>query len=161
MHATFRVAQKKTQKHVTMPRLSVAERFQTISVLNAGLSERHVATVFNCHYPSSSLPSTIWRCCGQTATTQRQDEWIQQRHLENRFCTAIDNPRIIPCHRGVYPSIVIRRLHVVGVHAGHPAIRPILTHSAFSPSTGTVAQSSQPTIIRMVAECVIHGRVAI
>ena len=98
---------------------------------------RQVTALFNCHrhtitrvlHHNQQYGGVVDRPrtgCPR-ATTQRQDEWIQQHHLENRFHTAVDTAtiRMIRRHQGVHPSIGMRRLDEVGLH---PEIRPILNN---------------------------------
>ncbi len=85
-----------------MPRLDSDSRNQIIGMLQSGISQRDAARRFNVHVSTISRLNQRFLVTGSTkdrprpgqprVTTQRQDVFIRQRHLRNRFVTGSFQP---------------------------------------------------------------------
>ena len=120
-----------------MPRLSENDRWRALGMLQAGTTQREVARQFNVH---RNTVWNLWHRHQQTnqvrdrprsgqppVTTRRQDNWIRQVHLRNRFQPASTTAATIPGLRRISAQTVRRRLRRFGIVARRPARRPILT----------------------------------
>ena len=90
---------------VEMPRLSKQQRNQAIGIIRAGVGYRHVARQLNCDHSTISRLLMRYQLSGTTkdrprpgqprVTTPRQDIFIRQRHLRERFLTSSSTIRIL------------------------------------------------------------------
>ena len=121
-----------------MPRLTQTERERAIGMLQSRVSASVVATRFNCSVRTIEYLLERLRRTGSTSdrprsgqprvTTNRQDAYIRQLHLRNRFQTTTSTARQVAGRRGqVSASTVQRRLRAAGLHARRPYVGPILT----------------------------------
>ena len=111
-----------------MPRLNSEERDLVLAMLECGRSQEQVARRFNV------LRSTIWRLVRRVrvmgtfadrlprsgrprVTSVRQDNFIRQRHLRDRFVTAESKSRVVVGNHGrpISRYTVRRRLRECGI----------------------------------------------
>ena len=123
---------------IEMPRLSNTERERAVGMLQGNISMRTVARRLNCHPSTISRLQQRLRLTGSTidrprpgqprVTTPRQDGYIRQLHLRNRFQTATATGGMVVGGRGsVSAQTVRRRLQAAGLRARRPYVGPILT----------------------------------
>lgn len=122
-----------------MPRLNCEVRNQIIGLLQGNVSQRRIARRFNVHpstisrlnhrYLTTGTVKDRPRSGAPRVTTRRQDNWIRQRHLRNRFTTAVSTAAAIHGQRRRYISrtTVSRRLKQHGIHCRRPYKGQILT----------------------------------
>ena len=122
-----------------MGRLSAVQREQAIGMLRGHLSKSTVARRMNVHPSTIGRLEERFRTTGRTrdrprtgqprVTTQRQDAFLRQLHLRNRFLTPSASSRQVVGRRGqVSVDTVRRRLRAAGLHARRPYVGPILTN---------------------------------
>ena len=121
-----------------MPRLTKTERERAVGMLESRVAVSVVARRFNCSLQTIyNLQERVQRT-GSTSdrprsgqprvTTHRQDAYIRQMHLRNRFQTTTSTARQVAGRRGqVSASTVRRRLRAAGLHARRPYVGPVLT----------------------------------
>ena len=121
-----------------MARLTRAERERAVGMLQGRISMRQVAIRLNCNVSTISRLQLRLRATGTVldrprpgqprVTTARQDVFIRQLHLRNRFTTANATGRQIVGRRGpVSGRTVRRRLYAAGLTARRPYVGAILT----------------------------------
>lgn len=115
-----------------MPRLNNEERARALAMLECGLSENEVANRFNCSRSTVTRLVQRVRVTGTLAdrprsgaprvTTRRQDNFIRQRHLRDRFVTAESTTNLVVGNRGVPVSryTIRRRLLEQGIRCRRP-----------------------------------------
>ena len=122
-----------------MARLTTAERERALGMLQSGLSQTEVARRLNCNQSTISRLDMRVNLTGSThdrprtsqprVTTQRQDAFIRQLHLRNRFLTPSESSRQVAGRRGqISTSTVRRRLRAAGLHARRPYVGSVLTN---------------------------------
>jgi len=105
-----------------MPRLTFAQRNQALGLLAGDATQAEVARRFNVTDSTISRLVTCVNVTGTTAdrphpgqpriTSVRQDNYIRQRHLRNRFATAQSTANAMVGNRGrsIHRDTVINRL---------------------------------------------------
>jgi len=122
-----------------MPRLTFAQRNQALELLAGGATQTEVAGRFNVADSTITRLVTRVNATGTTAdrprpgqsrvTRVRQDNYIRQRHLRNRFATAqsIAKAMVGNSGRSLHHDTVINRLRDHGIHCRRPARCQALT----------------------------------
>ena len=121
-----------------MQRLTREERKRALGMLQANLGVHIIARRINCHHSTISRLRDRFRATGRTAdpprpgqprvTTPRQDVFIRQQHLRDRFMPATVSSRQIHGMPGqVCANTVRRRLQAAGIRARRPYVGPVLT----------------------------------
>ena len=118
-----------------MPRLNPDSRGQIIGLLQANVSQRRLARQFNVSQSTISRLSRKFAVTGSTkdrpsrVTTRRQDNFIRQRHLRDRFTTAVSTAAGMRGRRGrnISRFTVSRRLKDYGIRCRRPVKGQILT----------------------------------
>lgn len=122
-----------------MPRLRQDLRNQIVGLLQAGTSQRECARRFHVHQSTISRLHQRFVATGSVAdrprpgqprvTTRRQDNFIRQRHLRDRFTTAVSTASLIQGRRrrNIHARTVIRRLREYGIRCRRPYRGQILT----------------------------------
>ena len=122
-----------------MPRLNPDSRGQIIGLLQANVSQRRLARQFNVSQSTISRLSRKLAVTGSTkdrprpgasrVTTRRQDNFIRQRHLRDRFTTAVSTAAGMRGRRGrnISRFTVSRRLKDYGIRCRRPVKGQILT----------------------------------
>ena len=122
-----------------MPRLNSEERARVLAMLECGRTQEQVARRFNV---SRSTIRRLVRCVRVTGTyadrprsgrprvtSVRQDNFIRQRHLRDRFVTAESTSRVVVGNRGrpISRYTVRRRLRERGITCRRPYSGLVLT----------------------------------
>ena len=122
-----------------MPRLNPDSRGQIIGLLQANVSQRRLARQFNVSQSTISRLSRKFAVTGSTkdrprpgaplVTTRRQDNFIRQCHLRDRFTTAVSTAAGMRGRRGrnISRFTVSRRLKDYGIRCRRPVKGQILT----------------------------------
>ena len=122
-----------------MPRLSEQQRFAVLGLVEAGVNQRVIAGRFNVHESTITRLIRRYRTTGSVkdrprtgqprVTTRRQDAFIRQRHLRDRFTTSVATSRDVVGRHGrrVHPRTVRRRLRERGILCRRPLKGVILT----------------------------------
>ena len=122
-----------------MPRLNPDSRGQIIGLLQANVSQRRLARQFNVSQSTISRLSRKFAVTGSTkdrprpgaprVTTRRQDNFIRQRHLRDRFTTAVSTAAGMRGRTGrnISRFTVSRRLKDYGIRCRRPVKGQILT----------------------------------
>ena len=121
-----------------MARLTNAQRERAVGMLQGRISMRQVAIRLGCNVSTISRLQQRLRATGRVTdrrrpgqprvTTARQDGYIRQLHLRNRFTSASATGRQMVGRRGpVSGRTVRRRLYAAGLIARRPYVGPILT----------------------------------
>ena len=122
-----------------MPRLSSEERAQVLAMLECGRTQEQVSRRFNVSRSTIVRIIRRKRTTGTHAdrprsgrprvTSIRQDNYIRQRHLRNRFVTAESTSRVLVGNRGhpISRFTVKRRLRDRGIKCHRPYRGVILT----------------------------------
>ena len=122
-----------------MPRLSLAHRNQILGLLEAGQSQTVVAGRYN--VSRSTITRLVQRVnmTGRVedrprsgaprVTSVRQDNFIRQRHLRDRFLTAQGTSNVVVGNHGrpIHRTTVGRRLRERGIYCRRPARCQALT----------------------------------
>lgn len=122
-----------------MPRLNLPDRNQILGLLAAGVRQKEVARRFHVaqstvsrllqRYNTTGTASDRPRPGTPRVTTRRQDVYIRQRHLRNRFLTATSTANIVIGNRGraVSRNTVKNRLREHGISCYRPYKGIVLT----------------------------------
>jgi len=122
-----------------MPRLTFAQRNQALGLLAGGATQTEVARRFNVADSTITRLVTRVNATGTTADRQRlgqprvtivrQDNYIRQRHIRNRFATAQSTANAMVGNRGrsIHCDTVINCLRERGIHCRRPARCQALT----------------------------------
>ena len=121
-----------------MPRLNNDNRNRILGLLQGGLTQIIVAIRFNVNrskisrlvqrYNATGSVSDRPRPGAMRATTERQDVYIRQRHLRNRFLTALSMANLVVGTRGrqIHRNTVTKRLRDYGIRCRKPIKVPVL-----------------------------------
>lgn len=124
---------------LAMPRLNNDNRNRILGLLEAGISQSEVARRYNVARSTISRLVERVRLTGTVSdrprtgqprvTSQRQDNYIRQRHLRDRFATAAATASVIIGNRGrpIHRRTVSRRLKERRIRCRRPYHGPILT----------------------------------
>ena len=122
-----------------MPRLNNENRNRILGLLEAGVSQKEVARRFAVARTTIVRLVQRVRQTGtvadrprpgqQRVTSRRQDNYIRQRHLRDRFQTAAETASVIIGNRGrhIHRRTVSRRLKEFGIRCRQPYHGPVLT----------------------------------
>ena len=122
-----------------MPRLSEQQRYAILGLVEAGLSQRVIAGRFNVHQSTITRLLRKYRATGSVkdrprsgqprVTTRRQDIFIRQRHLRDRFVTSVSTSKNVVGRHGrhIHPRTVRRRLKERGILCRRPLKGNVLT----------------------------------
>lgn len=121
-----------------MPRLNNDNRNRILGLLQGGLTQTVVARRFNVNRSTISRLVQRNNATGSVsdrprpgamrATTRRQDVYIRQRHLRNRFLTASSTAHLVVGTRGrpIHRTTVTKRLRDYGIRCRRPVKVPVL-----------------------------------
>ena len=131
--------QKGLPAKLKMPRLNLEQRNQILGLLAAGISQNVVAGRYNVSESTISrlvqrvnvtgTAANRPRCGAPRVTSVRQDNFIRQRHLRDRYTTAQATSNVVIGNRGqpIHRDTVINRLRERGIHCRRPVRCQALT----------------------------------